>query len=77
MALQVTQETEHLMLRQITGQTAQQALPLTITNQAAAEMEPQTKVDSTKAVEEAKELPTDKLNEKADKGNDAASSSRY
>ncbi|TDH17171.1 hypothetical protein EPR50_G00005670 [Perca flavescens] len=73
--MQVTQETEHLMLRQITGQIAQQALPLTITNQAAAEREPQTKVDSTKAVEGAKELPTDKLNEKADKGNDAASSS--
>ncbi|XP_031170030.1 chitin synthase 1 [Sander lucioperca] len=75
MKIQVTQETEHLMLRQITGQTAQQALPLTITNQAAAEMEPQAKVDSTKAVEGAKEPPTDKLNKKAEKGNDAASSS--
>ncbi|XP_078106768.1 chitin synthase 1 isoform X2 [Sander vitreus] len=75
MKIQVTQETEHLMLRQITGQTAKQDFPLTITNQAAAEMEPQAKVDSTKAVEGAKEPPTDKLNEKAKKGNDAASSS--
>ncbi|XP_073319957.1 chitin synthase 1 [Pagrus major] len=51
MKLQVTQETENLMIQQITGQIAQQAPPLPITNhettqQAAAKMEPQAKVDT-------------------------------
>ncbi|XP_045888846.1 chitin synthase 1 [Micropterus dolomieu] len=80
MKIQITQETENLMIRQITGQTAEQAPPLPITNQeitqqAAAKPEPQVEVKTTKeAVEEAKKSPTDKLNGKAAKGNGDASS---
>lgn len=71
------------MIRQITGQTAEQAPPLPITNQeitqqAAAKPEPQVEVKTTKeAVEDAKKSPTDKLNGKAAKGNGDASSGRY
>ncbi|XP_070762388.1 chitin synthase 1 [Enoplosus armatus] len=82
MKLQITQETENLMLRQITGQTAQQAPPLPITNQeitqqAAAKLEPQAEVDTTKeeAVEEAQIPPSDKPKGKAAKIDDASSSS--
>ncbi|XP_037609379.1 chitin synthase 1 [Sebastes umbrosus] len=83
MKLMITEEAENLMLRQITGQTAQQAPPLTITNQdsitqqAAAKLEPQAKIDTTKeeADERAKKPSTDKPNEKAVKVNDSASSS--
>ncbi|KAM8763421.1 chitin synthase 1 [Acanthopagrus schlegelii] len=50
MRLQVTQETENLMIQQITSQIAQQARPLAITNQehtqqGAVKKEPQPKVD--------------------------------
>ncbi|XP_044051750.1 chitin synthase 1 [Siniperca chuatsi] len=81
MKIQVTQETENLMIRQITGQTTQQAPPLPITNQeitqqAAAKVEPRAEVNTTKkeTVEETEKPPTDKLNKKAAKGNDDASS---
>lgn len=68
------------MIRQITGQTAQQVPPLPITNQdsitqqAAATTEPQA---TEEAVEEAKKPPTDKQNGKTAKDNEAASTSRY
>ncbi|XP_068430923.1 chitin synthase 1 [Clinocottus analis] len=82
MKLQVTQESENLMLQQITGQTAQQASPLPITNQdsiqqAAAKMEPEAKVDTNTEndEEEAKKPLTDQHNWMAIKGNETASSS--
>ncbi|XP_054473009.1 chitin synthase 1 [Anoplopoma fimbria] len=83
MKLQITQETENVMLRQITGQTAQEAPLYPITNQdslipkAAAKMEPQAKVDlsTEEAVKGAKNHPTNKQNWKRAKDNDTASSS--
>uniref|UniRef100_A0A8C2WR57 chitin synthase n=1 Tax=Cyclopterus lumpus TaxID=8103 RepID=A0A8C2WR57_CYCLU len=85
MKLQITQETENLMLRQITGHTAQQAPPLPIVNQdsinqiAATKMEPEAKVDTNteNAVEEAEKPLFDKQNRMAVKGNDTVSSRRY
>ncbi|XP_034419469.1 chitin synthase 1 [Cyclopterus lumpus] len=82
MKLQITQETENLMLRQITGHTAQQAPPLPIVNQdsinqiAATKMEPEAKVDTNteNAVEEAEKPLFDKQNRMAVKGNDTVSS---
>ncbi|XP_075965873.1 chitin synthase 1 [Anarhichas minor] len=77
MKLQITQETEKLMLRQMTGQTAQQAPPLPITNQDSLiqQMEPEAKVDTNteKAVEGTKNSPTDKHNGMEGKGNDTVS----
>ncbi|XP_031702258.1 chitin synthase 1 [Anarrhichthys ocellatus] len=77
MKLQITQETENLMLRQMTGQTAQQAPPLPITNQDSLiqQMEPEAKVDTNteKAVEGTKNPPTDKHNGMEGKGNDTIS----
>ncbi|XP_039984615.1 chitin synthase 1 [Xiphias gladius] len=88
MKIQITQETENLMLQQIKGQVAQQAPPRPITNQEitqqpAAELEPQAKLDATEeeavegAGEGAKKPPTDTPNGKAAKGNGAASSWSY
>ncbi|TMS13689.1 Chitin synthase chs-1 [Larimichthys crocea] len=53
MKIEVSQETENLMIQKITGQTTQQALlnPITTgetTQQADAKLEPQAKVDTTK-----------------------------
>ncbi|XP_054627280.1 chitin synthase 1 isoform X2 [Dunckerocampus dactyliophorus] len=57
MKLQVTQETENLMIQQITGQTGQQAPPLAITNHetaqpAASNVEPQAGRDTSKEAAE-------------------------
>lgn len=74
------------MLRQITGQTAQEGPPpLPIVNQdsinqiAAAKMEPEANIDKNteNTVEEVKKPLVDKQNWVAVKGNDSASSSRY
>ncbi|XP_023251040.1 uncharacterized protein LOC111645926 [Seriola lalandi dorsalis] len=81
MKIQITQETENLMIQQITGQNTKHAtppLPITtqeITPQPAAKLEPQAKLDNTKeeAVEGTKKPPTDILNMNAAKGDDAAS----
>ncbi|XP_068587279.1 chitin synthase 1 [Cebidichthys violaceus] len=77
MKLQITQETENLMLRQMTGQTAQQAPPLPITNQDSLiqQMAPEAKVDTNteKAVERAEKLPAEKHKRKEGKGSDTAS----
>uniref|UniRef100_A0A4W6G3I7 chitin synthase n=1 Tax=Lates calcarifer TaxID=8187 RepID=A0A4W6G3I7_LATCA len=79
MKIQVTQETENLILQQITSQTVQQAPPPPTTNQEitqqpAAKPEPPANLDTTKekAVEGAKK-PAAKLNRRPGKGNDAAS----
>ncbi|XP_022598870.1 uncharacterized protein LOC111220150 isoform X2 [Seriola dumerili] len=81
MKIQITQETENLMIQQITGQNTKHAippLPITtqeITPQPAAKLEPQAKLNTKEdAVEGAKKLPTDKLNMKEANGDDAASS---
>ncbi|XP_059209388.1 chitin synthase 1 [Centropristis striata] len=66
--LQVTQETENLMLQQITGQMSAQATPVPITSQdsttqqADAKTEPQAKVNTNEedTVEEEKKPQTDK-----------------
>ncbi|XP_049418459.1 chitin synthase 1 [Epinephelus fuscoguttatus] len=79
MKCQVTQETENLMIRQITGQNAQQAPPLqitqpdSVTQQTAINVEPQVIVDITKTVTEATNPPSNNLKEKLAKGNDAGS----
>ncbi|KAM6950004.1 chitin synthase 1 [Lycodopsis pacificus] len=77
MKLQITQETENLMLRQVTGQTAQQAPPLSITNRDSLihRMEPEAKLDTNteKAVEGTKNPRTDKHNGMEGKGNDTVS----
>ncbi|XP_040894744.1 chitin synthase 1 [Toxotes jaculatrix] len=74
MKIQITQETENLMLQQITGQTAHQVPPpqntnQEITQQPAAKLEPPAKLDITKedGMAEAKKPPTDKPNGKAAK----------
>ncbi|XP_070689214.1 chitin synthase 1 [Pempheris klunzingeri] len=79
MKLQVTQETENLIIRQISGQTAKPDPPPVpnqeITQQAAPKMEPQAKGDITKetvVVEEAEKLPSNKPNETVAKGHNAA-----
>ncbi|XP_056269088.1 chitin synthase 1 isoform X2 [Pseudoliparis swirei] len=86
MKLQITQETDNQMLRQITGQTAQEGPPpLPIVNQdsinqiAAAKMEPEANIDKNteNTVEEVKKPLVDKQNWVAVKGNDSASSSSY
>ncbi|KAK9542640.1 hypothetical protein VZT92_000484 [Zoarces viviparus] len=77
MKLQITQETENVMLRQMAGQTAQQAPPLPITNKDSLiqQMEPEAKVDTNteKAVEGTKKPRTDKHNGMEGKGSDAVS----
>ncbi|XP_035508265.1 chitin synthase 1 [Morone saxatilis] len=84
MKLQITQETENLMIRQITGQTVQQDLPIPITAQditqaeAAASMELQVKVNATKETlnkDADKKSPTGDPKVKSTKGKDGASSS--
>nr|XP_054588166.1 chitin synthase 1 [Nothobranchius furzeri] len=82
MKIQITQETENLMLQQITGVVGQQALPLISTNpektpQSSAKPEPQTKAEASpeKAVE-LKHCPADKHKDKGSKGSDAGTSDR-
>ncbi|XP_042343741.1 chitin synthase 1 [Plectropomus leopardus] len=76
MKLQITQETENLMIRQITGQTAPKDPPLPVTyqdlltQQTAADTEPQANVDISKTVEGAMKPPNGKPNGKAGKEND-------
>lgn len=70
------------MIKQITGQTAQQAPALPITNQettqqAAVTIEPQAKVETKEAEKGLKKPLIDKPDEKAEKGKDSASSRRY
>ncbi|KAM9366708.1 chitin synthase 1 [Symphorus nematophorus] len=81
MKLQITQETENLMIQQITGQMAQKGstMPVAtheITPQAAAKVEPQANVNQTKeealVMEVAKKPPTDKPNRKAAKDYDTS-----
>nr|XP_057945767.1 chitin synthase 1 [Doryrhamphus excisus] len=67
MKLQITQETENLILQQITRQTEQQAPPLAITNQensqpAASNVEPQARPDTSKETDEqgGRKLRTEK-----------------
>nr|XP_020471317.1 uncharacterized protein LOC109969026 [Monopterus albus] len=79
MKIQVTQETENLMLQQITGQIAQQAPPPQNTNQEmtqkpASQTQPQAKPSTIKVVpDEAKEHPSEKPKRKSAKGSDTAS----
>lgn len=79
-ALQITQETENLMIQQITSQTAQQAPPLPITNQEMNQQEPHTRVDTAKEtcfMEGAKKMPADKPNREVGGGFAISSSERY
>lgn len=79
-ALQITQETENLMIQQITSQTAQQAPPLPITNQEINQQEPHARVDTAKEtflMEGAKKMPADKPNRKLGDGFAISSSERY
>lgn len=79
-ASQITQETENLMVKQITEQIQQQAL-LPVTNPQVpaplvANQEPQAKPDTTKdAVEQTNKLSKDKANTKDAKDNE--STGRY
>uniref|UniRef100_A0A8C4ESJ2 chitin synthase n=1 Tax=Dicentrarchus labrax TaxID=13489 RepID=A0A8C4ESJ2_DICLA len=84
MKLQITQETENLMIRQITGQTVQQDLPIPITAQditqegAAANMELQAKDNAIKETlneDTDKKSPTGDPKVKSAKGKDVASGS--
>ncbi|TKS70005.1 Hyaluronan synthase 3 [Collichthys lucidus] len=81
MKIEVSQETENLMIQKITGQTAQLALLNSITTeettqQADAKLEPQAKVDTTKqevVFEKGDKKPeTDKPERKSRKGKDVA-----
>nr|XP_040056443.1 chitin synthase 1 [Gasterosteus aculeatus aculeatus] len=76
MKLQVTQESENLMLRQIAGQTLQQIPALAITNQHSLiqNAEPEAKVD-TKPEKAVNKSSGDKQKGMLGKGNDAASMS--
>lgn len=68
-ALQITQETEDLMIQQITRQTAQQAPPLPITNQEINQQELHARVDTAKeSFFMAKKMPADKPNRKGGNG---------
>ncbi|TKS70004.1 Hyaluronan synthase 3 [Collichthys lucidus] len=86
MKIEVSQETENLMIQKITGQTAQLALLNSITTeettqQADAKLEPQAKVDTTKqevVFEKGDKKPeTDKPERKSRKGKDVAYSDTY
>ncbi|XP_053174040.1 chitin synthase 1 [Scomber japonicus] len=86
MKIQISQETENLMIQQITGQTAQQAPPIPITNgeiteQAASKPGPQVRLDDIKeeekekkTEEESNKIPTDEQKKKEGKNSDAGSS---
>nr|XP_046254899.1 chitin synthase 1 [Scatophagus argus] len=86
MKMQITQETENLIIQQITGQTAQQALPIPLTyqettHQTAAKTEPQAKVNTTKetalVMEKAEKKHTDKQKRITERSYDTDSSDRY
>lgn len=78
-ALQVTQETDNLMIQQITGQTAQQAPPIPINTQEIMELQARVNRTSEKALlmEGAKNTPTEKPNKKVAKDYDSDSTDRY
>lgn len=82
-ALQITQETENLMLQQITGQTAQQAPPLPITTQEiiqepTSKPEPQAKLNtSNKKSKEVAKTRTAKSKRRTSESSDTSSSSVY
>ncbi|KAM3876977.1 chitin synthase 1 [Diretmus argenteus] len=80
MKIQITQETENLMLQQITGQSAQQTPPLPITNpevtqQTSLNPKPQSRLDTTKEEDGggAKKHPTGRKTGAGEKENDFAS----
>ncbi|XP_071346094.1 chitin synthase 1 [Trachinotus anak] len=78
MKIQITQETDNLLMQQITHQNTQQvpSLPITsqeITPQPAAQLEPQDKLETTKAaVGEDKKHPINKLKMNEARGEDSA-----
>lgn len=78
-ALQVTQETENLMIQQITGLTAQQAPPIPIKTQEIMELQARVNKTSEKALlmEGAKNTPTEEPNKKVAKDYDTDSTDRY
>eukprot|EP00064_Thunnus_orientalis_P004869 superscaffoldBa00000459_g4882 len=80
MKIQITQETESLIVQQITGPIAQQAPPLPITNQetteqAASNPEPKARLDTTteEAEDRANKPPTDENKGREERSSDLAS----
>ncbi|XP_067447606.1 chitin synthase 1 [Thunnus thynnus] len=80
MKIQITQETESLIVQQITGPIAQQAPPLPITNQetteqAASNPEPKARLDTTteEAENRANKPPTDENKGREERSSDLAS----
>ncbi|KAF3686333.1 Hyaluronan synthase 3 [Channa argus] len=84
MKIQISQETENLMLQQITAHTAQQVLPSQnatkeIPQEPASVLEPQAKLNTPKeaAVKVVEKPPNDKPKRKVPEDSDTASRSRY
>lgn len=80
MKLQVTQETENLMLQKITGQAAPQAIPLLVTNQLTNQEETVLMLQNEDKLDVARKTmgedkKTDKYENQENKSNLAASSS--